>query len=641
MINRLFSLICLSFSLICSAQFYKNEAESKALRASEAQRYSALMDYNVNPNTLNYDLKYQRLDLKIDPGISSVSGKVTSHFLPKENLNTLFFDFTNQLHVSKVEYHGQSLSYTQLPTKELKIQFQNTLNAQVLDSLSITYQGSPNTDDGGLYFSTIQGVPLAYTLTEPYGARDWFPTKQSMNDKIERLDLVITTPNQYSVGGNGKLMHEVSVGNNQKETFWRTQYPIPAYLVAIGIANYAKHTETIGNPPFPFLNYLYLPNDANPDVRNNIEWTKDILPIFETYFGPYPYRNEKYGHMDYAAYGGAMEHATMTSMGYWGKDTIAHELLHQWFGDKITCGAWNDIWLNEGFATYGEHLAFEKLLMSPSEFLNFLYSERNYITSQPGGSVYVPEADLYNINRVFSGRLTYSKGGFVVRMLKYVLGEEAFYTALKAYLANPNFAYGYAKTPDLKSVLEQQSGKELSDFFNQWIYGQGYPSYQLKWAQNAAEVVIKINQIQSHPSVGFFKMPLPIKAVGNNGETAVLRLENTQNGQVFHAPVGFQVKQLLFNDQLEILENYSVVTYDLSVLSTEENVKAKVRVYPNPVKDVLHITGLKSTENYQILDASGRLIKEGTTKEEIFVPSLVKGHYILLLRSGQYQFIKD
>ena len=126
-------------------------------------------------------------------------------------------------------------------------------------------------------------------MNEPYGARDWFPTKQSLNDKIERFDFKITTPSNYSVAANGKLMFETFPTGGTKLTFWRTMYPTPAYLIALSITNFVKLTDTIGNPPFPFVNYIYPSTNSNATSIANINWTKQVMDTFETYFGTYPF----------------------------------------------------------------------------------------------------------------------------------------------------------------------------------------------------------------------------------------------------------------------------------------------------------------------------------------------------------------
>ena len=622
------------------------EAERKSMISNELMRYSKMIDYNVNPNTLNYDLRYQRLELQLDPAQQYVSGTVTSHFIPNQNMASIYFDLSNTLTVSEVKYHGSNLPFTQLATKEVKIDFPAGIPAAKLDSLSIKYSGAPDTGGSAgdaFTISTQSGVPALYTLSEPYGAQEWFPTKQSLNDKIEKVDLMINTPSQYNVASNGKLFSETVLPGNRKLTFWQTNYPIPAYLIALGITNYTKFNDTMGNPPFPFVNYLYPSTTSNSTIMSNIEWTKTVMNTFEQYFGPYPYRNEKYGHMQFG-WGGGMEHATMSSMGSWGRGIIAHELAHQWFGDKVTCGAWNDIWLNEGFATFGEHLANEKLLMTNSQFMSYLSSEMNYITSSAGGSVYVSDTNLGNTGAIFSGRLSYSKGGYVVRMIKWILGDDAFYSALKDYHARPQLAYGYAKTEDLKNSLLESTGKDFTEFFNDWIYGQGHPTYQIRWNQTADQMLrFKVSQTTSHSSVNFFEMPLPIKVNGTGGQVAYLVLNHTTKNQNFAEQVNFPVVSIQFNYENQILQRNSTVTKDTTILSVNDGAKEEMKIYPNPVKDRLSVSGINKDQPYEILSIDGKLIKAGkySSTKTIEVQALPKGVYFLKVSNQNLKFIKE
>ena len=622
------------------------EAERKSMISNELMRYSKMIDYNVNPNTLNYDLRYQRLELQLDPAQQYVSGTVTSHFIPNQNMASIYFDLSNTLTVSEVKYHGYNLPFTQLATKEVKIDFPAGIPAATLDSLSIKYSGAPDTGGSAgdaFTISTQSGVPALYTLSEPYGAQEWFPTKQSLNDKIEKVDLMINTPSQYNVASNGKLFSETVLPGNRKLTFWQTNYPIPAYLIALGITNYTKFNDTMGNPPFPFVNYLYPSTTSNSTIMSNIEWTKTVMNTFEQYLGPYPYRNEKYGHMQFG-WGGGMEHATMSSMGSWGRGIIAHELAHQWFGDKVTCGAWNDIWLNEGFATFGEHLANEKLLMTNSQFMSYLSSEMNYITSSAGGSVYVSDTNLGNTGAIFSGRLSYSKGGYVVRMIKWILGDDAFYSALKDYHARPQLAYGYAKTEDLKNSLLESTGKDFTEFFNDWIYGQGHPTYQIRWNQTADQMLrFKVSQTTSHSSVNFFEMPLPIKVNGTGGQVAYLVLNHTTKNQNFAEQVNFPVVSIQFNYENQILQRNSTVTKDTTILSVNDGGKEEMKIYPNPVKDRLAVSGINKDQPYEILSIDGKLIKAGkySSTKTIEVQALPKGVYFLKVSNQNLKFIKE
>lgn len=634
-------LLAILFSIVIPAQSF---FENKDLLEAESQRYQKMINFNVNPNTLNYDLKYQRLEVYLDPAVLEISGSVTSHFLPHTEMSSIYFDFTDQIPVSEILYHGISLAFQQLATKELKIDFPTTIVSNALDSLTVKYSGIPdNTGRTSFYMGTHNGNPVLSTLSEPYGAQNWFPTKQSMNDKIDAFDFKLTTPNQYSVAANGKFMSETALAGNKKLTFWRTQYPTAAYLIAFSIGDFNKTNDTIGNPAFPFVNYIYPDTAANPDIINNLEWTKTAMSIFEEYFGPYPFSNEKYGHMEFAVNGAAMEHQTMSSMNSFAKSTIAHELAHQWFGDKITCGSWNDIWLNEGFATFSEQLIFEKNLMTYSEFMTHLLSQKNTITSLPNGQLYVKDADLGSVPTVFSGRLTYLKGGYVLRMMKWVLGDEVFYSMLKDYATNPNFAYQYAKTQDFKNQILVSTGKDFTGFFNDWIYGEGYPIYDIKWNQSVSnfEMQFLVSQTQSHASVDFFEMPLPLRITGTNGEIADLILNQTFNNQSFFESINFQVASVAFNVEHQILERNSTVNFD-PALGTQSIKKERLILFPNPVTDFLQIKGIKNNADYEIFSIDGKFLVKGTynSTKSIAVSQFTSGIYIIKIDGESLKFTK-
>lgn len=638
----LFSIIALSsFGQVYSQNTVSRNPE---MVSREMKKHLGRMAAgNVNPNTLNYDLRYQRLDLNLDPAVHYVEGSVTSHVLPNQNISSIYFDLSNQLTVSDVKYRGNSVSFSQLSTDEVKIDLPQAMVANTLDSLTIYYSGAPNLQNKAFQISTQNNVPVLFTLNEPYGAQDWFPTKQSMNDKIERVDFKINTPANYSVAANGLLMSETFPTPGRKLTFWKTNYPTAAYLVALSITEFTKLSDTIGTPPFPFINYIYPSSHSDATVMSNIDWTKQAMALFEDKFGPYPFRNEKYGHMEFSYWGVCMEHQTMSSMSGWGRYVIAHELAHQWFGNKVTCGTWNDIWLNEGFATYGEHLVNQYLLMTPADFRNFLQSEIDYICSAPDGAVYVPNSNLGGMATIFNGRLVYTKGGYVVRMLNWILGENTFNSAMQDYLNRPNLAYNYAITTDLKTSLLQSTGVDFTEFFNDWIYGEGYPTYQIKWAQNVdnQNLVIQANQTQSHSSVSFYELPLPIKVNGANGEIAYLRLDNTFNGQTFEVPMTFPVTSIDFNYDLQILEKGSTVNFDAS-LGLKENTSELLLVVQNPVQEELIVKGLKKETVFELFNAEGRLVMKGEIKphQPYRVGHLVAGNYVLKINGETFKILK-
>ncbi len=638
--QKLFIAIFFGFYVAVNAQM---DPDKQTLIEKEKKGFLHKMGTgNINPNTLNYDLRYQRLDLTLDPGVYHISGSATNHFVPNQSIQSIYFDLTSQLTVTQVTKQGIPLTFQQLPSNEIKIAFSAPIPAHSLDSLTIHYSGAPAPTYNAFAVHTQNSVPVMSTLSEPYGAQDWFPTKQSMNDKIEKFDFKITTPQQYSVAANGVLMSETLLPGGQKRTFWRTQYPMTAYLAAFSITNFTRFTDIIGNPPFPFINYVYPSSAANPAIMDNIEWTKQAMTLFETYFGEYPFRNEKYGHMEFGHNGVCMEHQTMSSMSSWGKYVVAHELAHQWFGNKVTCGRWNDIWLNEGFASFGEHLANEKLLMNHSQFMNYLENQKNYITSLPGGSTYVSDSQLGSVASIFNGRLIYAKGGYIVRMMKWILGETAFFQAIKEYHERPHLAYNYAVTDDLKASLFQSTSVDFTEFFNDWLYGEGYPTYTTRWKQAPNQsLILQVSQVQSHPSVSFFEMPLPVKVTGTSGEVEYLRLENTFNNQYFTVPVNFTIATVEFNDEHQLLERNSVVMMDAN-LSTAESSSSAVKLYPVPAENELYIDGVYRPAGYQIHSQDGRLVQEGKYMpgQAVDISTLVSGFYIISLNGNHFKFTR-
>ena len=246
-------------------------------------------------------------------------------------------------------------------------------------------------------------------------------------------------------------------------------------------------------------------------------------------------------------------------MGNFSRHLIAHELAHQWFGNKVTCESWKDIWLNEGFATYLTGIVEEKL-DSEADFTTWKQGKIHSITAAKSGALYLEEEDLESVGRIFSARLTYNKGAMVLHMLRKKLGDADFFQAVRNYLADERLAYNNANTEDLKRHLEAQSSIDLTAFFKDWVYGQGYPSYQIEWSNNMhKELNFTIHQTQSHRSVDFFEMQLPITVYGTRGEIAEIVLDHHQNGQEFTVPVDFTVRDIAFNTSFDIISKHNEV----------------------------------------------------------------------------------
>ena len=187
-----------------------------------------------------------------------------------------------------------------------------------------------------------------------------------------------------------------------------------------------------------------------------------------------------------------------------------------------------------------------------------------------------------------------------------------FYSALKDYHSRPELAYNYAKTVDLKNSLQQSTGKDFTEFLNDWIYGQGYPTYQIRWNQTSDQMLrFKISQTQSHSSVSFFEMPLPIKVNGTGGEVAYLKLENTVNNQEFASPINFPVSSVEFSYENQIIHRNSTVAKDAGILGIVNETKDKVQIYPNPVQNNFSVKGLTTDQKFEVYSADGKVVKSG------------------------------
>ena len=400
------------------------EAEMKsALRRTTHQR--------VNANTGNYDVTYHKLEFTIDPSVANISGIVTTHFEAKENMNQVYFDLTNNMTVSQVLQGGNPVTFSQNTNDELVINLSPALNQGQTGVVEITYFGTPQYSGFDSFeASTHNGDPVLWTLSEPYGSKDWWPCKQDLNDKIDTVDIYITTPRfnsqseEYVAVANGVEQSQTINGIN-KTTHFRHQYPIPAYLIAIAATNYSVFTQTVDNNgnPFDIVNYVY--PESLSYAQANTPVTVDIMNLFTNLFEEYPFASEKYGHAQFG-WGGGMEHTTVSFMGNFSRNLIAHELAHQWFGNKITCGSWKDIWLNEGFATYLSGLVVEDL-DGNAAFTSWKQQQTSNVTSLPDGAVYLSDQDTTNVGRIFSGRLSYRKGAMVLHMLRKKLGYPSLY----------------------------------------------------------------------------------------------------------------------------------------------------------------------------------------------------------------------
>ena len=640
-----FTFIFVLYFVFISAFAQNTGSETSGIASSEMKSAVREMNLVVNPNTQNYDITYHKLEFTVNPGVYSVSGKITTTYTALANMTTLTFDLSNTLIVSSVKINNVSLVFSQ-NTDELVITLPTT---QILGSqatVEVIYSGTPPQNGFGSFTSTTRGTaatPVLYTLSEPFGARDWWPCKQDLNDKINSIDVYITAPSQYISVSNGVEPEAPVINGALKTTHFHHGYPIPAYLICMAVTNYTVINQTAGTAPntYPIINYVYPESDTSA-LRTQLLQTPLILNLYGSLLENYPFSNEKYGHAQFG-WSGGMEHTTVSFMQNFSRSLIAHEMAHQWFGDKITCGSWKDIWLNEGFATYIASLVIENF-DGATAFITDKTNMINSITSLPNGTVYLTETEALDINRVFDSRLSYNKGAMVLNMLRFKLGDALFFQGLKNYLADINLAFKYAVTPNLQAHLEAVYGSSLAEFFNDWVYNQGYPKYAIT-VQNIAvgQAKITVNQTTTDTSVPFFEMPVPIRLTGAGGVSQDVVVNNTINGQQFTVAVPFSVTSVLFDPKKDIISKSSTATLAVADFNFDQS----VQLYPNPSSNALFVdlpdgVEIESAIFYTVL---GQKILETKSDKNWDISLFASGIHFLSLQTNkgtkQFKFIKE
>lgn len=640
--NTIVAVLFLCFMAV-SAQ--DSTSEICKIAASEMKSAKKKMNLEVNSNTQNYDITYHKLEFNVDPAIYFISGKITTTYTALANMNTLTFDLSNTLIVSSVKINNVSLAYTQ-NTNELIITLPTTQLLGAQATVEVIYSGAPPQNGFFAFTSSNHGpsnTPVIYTLSEPFGARDWWPCKQDLNDKINNIDVYITAPSQYVSVSNGVEPEAPVINGNLKTTHFRHNYPIPAYLICMAVTNYTIINQTAGSAPntYPIINYIY-PESDNSSLRTQILQTPLLLNYYSTLLENYPFANEKYGHAQFG-WGGGMEHTTVSFMVNFGRQLIAHEMAHQWFGDKITCGTWKDIWLNEGFATYFAALAVENF-DGPAAFVSEKANMIGLITSSANGSVYLSDAEALIVDRIFDYRLTYNKGAMVLHMLRFKLGDAVFFQGLRNYLADSNLAFKYAITANLKSHLEAVYGSSLTEFFNDWVYNQGYPIYNIT-VQNTAvgQAKITVSQTTSHSSVPFFEMPVPVRLLGANGQSQDVVVNNTVNGEQFNISVPFTVIGTQFDPTKNIISRMSMATLD----NDNFNIDTAIQIFPNPSATTISVSIPENIEieNAVIYSVLGQKIMETKSQKSWDISSFSSGIHFITIQTNkgtkQFKFVKE
>lgn len=610
----------------CSHMYKKKVAAAKATVASPEEDY--------------YDVKYVQLDLQMNSTSTDITGDVTTHAQVRvSSLSQYVFELSSQLTIDAVYINGTPApSITQVGSI-VQVALPLALSQNSMFTARVQYHGQTTAGTGfftrGLNLATLStGTKLMYTLSDMYTAEDWWPAKQSIQDKIDSADIWVTVPDSLKAGSNGLLQHITPMSGNKSRYEWKTRYPIEYYLISVSVAPYSDYSYymhyTDGSGDSMLIqNYVYdSASFMTPARKAAFDTTGLIVDHFSKLFGRYPFYKEKYGHCMAEPLGGGMEHQTMTTLAYAQSTLIAHELGHQWWGDHVTYGTWADIWLSEGFASYCEQL-FVEHFWGEAAAKSYRTGVFNRVMGSAGGTLYVD--DTTQAWRVFDSRLTYAKGASVAHMLRYMAPHDSLYfKLLRNYQSQ--YAFGLAVTEDLHTMAEQVYGIDLDTFFSQWVYKEGYPTYGLKWYQDGNKVYLQINQTTSKPSsVSVFAMPVEIQLKSANGDT-VVRVYNDMATQNYSLNWDKTITGLAIDPDNQILNKNGSIANDpkLSVAIFDVD---NIKVFPNPAGDTWQISGLPSDAELELTDIYGRKVWKGRSRiGTIPAKHLPAGIYILTIQ---------
>ncbi|MEJ2543066.1 MAG: M1 family aminopeptidase [Calditrichaceae bacterium] len=568
-----------------------------------------------------FDARYYRLELKISYFMNEIHGKVTAVFTSlSDSLSIIELNLENSLTV--IDVSGDVISYSHTnDLLRLNLDKNFSMNEEI--TVEIYYYGLPSQSDGRSFqFDYMPSEsPMVWTLSEPYGARIWWPCKDTPADKADSVDIVVTVPSNQIVGSNGTLLSKVDNDDGTTTFHWHEQYPIATYLVSIVAGEYAHFQDyyDYGSEEPMLLDYYVYPEELLT-AQAIFDEMHDYLDALSYYFGPYPFLKEKYGQARYN-WGGAMEHQTLTSIGLvspgW-RFVYVHELGHQWFGDLVTCASWTDIWLNEGFASYSEALYAE--WAGYGDHPPGLDAYHAYMATQDyryGGTIHIK--DTTKISNIFD-HIVYDKGSWVLHMLRGMMEDSVFFDILKSYASDKRWTYGSVRTDNFKEICESKSGLNLDNFFNQWLYYPYFPEYKYSWKvgereNNQFKINVQIDQIQNSIN---YDMLIELVFLFSNGTDTSVVVRNYDHSQSYTILLPEKPHTMLFDPDNWILCDAGE-TASGKFTTKIKIVKMGPNPFPNSISNVINLEIINWIEDelyVDIVDVLGRKVTSMRIKRD-------------------------
>ncbi|MGA7990673.1 MAG: M1 family metallopeptidase, partial [Thermoanaerobaculia bacterium] len=476
-------------------------------------------------DVLSYDLSFE-----LDPAIRILAGSSTTRIAGfAKTTSSVAFDLDRAYAVTSVTRDGVPVAGFTFENDRLAVPLDPPLQAEGRTAIGIAWSGIPPAAAALAWWQHATGM-AATSVAEPFGARQFWPCVDAPDDKAVAT-VTATVPPGYVVASAG-LGTTTTLPDGRLRSTWRLPRPISTYLVSLNVANYAvledSYTAMDGRK-MPIRSYLMPENAAANAPR--LSAIKDHIAILASFYGEYPFVDTKYGIVS-SWFPGGMEHPTLTSIGESILSNVprditlllVHELAHQWWGDKVTMRTWDDIWLNEGFATYSEVLYLEKAQSrDPGSTLRTSYDDGLY-GGRLAPAVVADPTDPFR----YTGAV-YDKGAYFLHMLRRLVGDEAFFSGLQAY--GDTHAWGTATRDELRALFERRTGLDLKQFWDQWLETPFRPTFRATYrtSADASTVTLTLAQTQGHvvkhPTAGandkeFYVFPLVVRFTYLDGTTS-------------------------------------------------------------------------------------------------------------------------
>ena len=525
---------------------------------SFSQSVFPLNNENGEARDRTYHVLHYKIEVAFDESKKMLMGKVTTTLVPfLSEFTTLEFDAEN------MNFKRVSLGKTPLPfdslAKTIRIHLDKAHSFHDTLTVSIEYSCVPQK---GLYFiqpdSAYPDKPWQiWSQGEDMDNHFWFPCWDFPNDKATS-EVIGTVRSAYTFLSNGKLVNVKEDKKAGTRTFyWKEEKPHASYLIMMAAGDYAILNDQADGIP---LQYYVYKNQVD-DAKACLSPTPKIMKFFNEKIG-YKYAWEKYAQVTIAdfMYGG-MENTSATTMldkilvfdarsriDQSAVSLIAHEFAHQWWGDVVTCKDWRHIWLNESFASYFDPLYIEHA-EGKDEFINTMYGaqQAGIHTDRILGRKPIVSVGSYQAN-------VYPRGASVLHMLRFVLGDDLFWRAMRHYIEKNQFTS--VETNDLKNAIEEATGQNLYWFFDQWVYKAGHPIFDVSYAYNDSlrSLLLTVKQTQTMDSLtGIFRTPVDVEIVTPKG-SFVYRIVIAKQESTYTMPAPERPKLVLFDKDDWILK---------------------------------------------------------------------------------------